>query len=64
MARILLGKATDSYDFDILDYSNELGGSSGQTQINSARIYELTSKNGVIVSIGIFDCFISTCDLS
>ena len=63
IANILIGKDVDCYDFNILDY-NEEGGSGGQTQTNSARMYEFTSKNGVMVSIGIFEYFISSCDLS
>jgi len=51
IANVLIGKGVDCYDFNILDHSNEQGGSSGQSQTNSARIYELSSKNDILVSI-------------
>ena len=50
IANVLIGKDADCYDFKILDHSNEQGGSSGQSQTNSARIYELSSKNRILVS--------------
>ena len=49
IANVLMGNV-DRYDFDILDHTNEQGGSDNQSQTNSARIYEITSKNGVMVS--------------
>lgn len=49
IANVLMGNV-DQYDFDILDHTNEQGGSDNQSQTNSARIYEITSKNGVMVS--------------
>jgi hypothetical protein len=51
IANVLIGKDIDSYDFAILDYTNEQGGSSCQSQTNSARVYELKSKNGIMVSV-------------
>jgi predicted GTPase len=56
IANVLIGNPLDHYDFNILDQSNEQGGSTGQSQTNSARVYELTSKNGILVSTGIFEC--------
>ena len=50
IANVLHSKDVDHYDFDILDHTNERGGSSNQSQTNSARLYEFTSKNGVVVS--------------
>jgi len=50
IANVLIGKSVDCYDFKILDHTNEQGGSGGQSQTNSARVYELTSKNGILVS--------------
>ena len=50
IANVLIGKSVDCYDFKILDHSNEQGGSGGQSQTNSARVYELTSKNDILVS--------------
>ena len=47
---ILTGKGVDRYEFKTLDYKNEQGGSGGQSQTNSARIYELSSVNGILVS--------------
>jgi hypothetical protein len=52
----LSANSVDCYDFGILDHSNEEGGSSGQSQTNSARIYEFTSKNGILVSTVFCEC--------
>jgi predicted GTPase len=49
IANVLIGNA-GHYDFDILDHTNEQGGSDNQSQTNSARLYEITSKNGIMVS--------------
>ena len=56
IANVLISKNVDCYDFGILDCSNEQGGSSGQSQTNSARIYEFTSKNGISVSASDLQC--------
>ena len=50
IANILIGKDIDHYDFEILDRTNEQHGSDNQSQTNSARIYELKSKNDIVVS--------------
>jgi len=55
IANVLIGKDTDHSDFTILDHTNEQGGSDNQSQTNSARLYEFTSSNGVVVSTGILD---------
>ena len=57
IGNVLLGKAHDGYKFDIVDQDNEEGGSSGQSQTNSARVYELTSANGILVSTGIWEYY-------
>jgi hypothetical protein len=36
---------------DILDHTNEAGGSTSESQTNSARIYNLTSRNRILVSL-------------
>ena len=54
IANVLAGNDIDNYNFDILDHTNELGGPNNQSQTNSARVYEFTSKNGVVVSVGTF----------
>ena len=51
LANALNGKSCDRYDLEFLDHRNERGASNGQSQTGSARIYEFTSKNGVLVSI-------------
>ena len=51
IANVLDGKGVDDYDFNILDHSNEAGGSASQSQTNDARLYEFESRNGMIVSI-------------
>ena len=52
LANVIVGNDVGHYNFDILDRTNELGGSNNQSQTNSARIYELTSKSGIVVSTG------------
>jgi len=51
IANVLLGNDIDHYDFGILDHTNEQGGPENQSQTNSARLYRLTSKNGMVVRI-------------
>jgi len=53
IANVFAGNDIDHYNFHILDHTNEQGGSNNQSQTNSARLYELTSKNGIVVSVGI-----------
>ena len=50
IANALHGNDVDHYDFNTLDHNNEQGGSNNQSQTNSARLYEFTSKNGIVVS--------------
>jgi len=50
IANVVTGKSIDHCDFSILDHTNEQGGSDNQSQTKSARLYELTSKNGIVVS--------------
>jgi len=47
---VLTGKGFKRYDAQTLDQKNEEGGSGSQSQTNSARIYELSSNNGISVS--------------
>ena len=54
---VLTGKDVNRYEFNTLDRSNEAGGSGGQSQTNSARIYELSSKNGILVSNEVCECY-------
>ena len=54
IANVLRGQNVDDYDFDILDRSNEQGGSDNQSQTKEARIYEFTSRNGILVRAGFF----------
>ena len=56
IANVLTGNDVDHFNFDILDRANEQGGSDNQSQTNLARVYEFTSKNGVTVSAGAFEC--------
>ena len=49
IANVLAGNDIDHYNFDILDYTNEQGGSNNQSQTNSTCLYELMSKNGMEV---------------
>ena len=54
---VLTGKDVDRYEFKTLDYKNEQGGSGGQSQTNSARIYDLSSVNGIGVSNKVRECY-------
>ena len=51
IANVLVGNGIDYYDFDIFDHANE---QNDQTQTNLARLYEITSNNGVVVSTSIY----------
>jgi predicted ATPase len=53
IANVLSGNEMSRYDFEILDYTNELAGSDNQSKTSSARLYKFTSKNGVEVSAAI-----------
>ena len=55
IANVLHGNDVGHYDSDILDHTNEQSGSNNQSQTNSARLYQITSKNGVVVSTGIYE---------
>ena len=50
IANVLHGNDVDHYDFYTLHHANKQGGSNNPSQTNSARLYELTSGNGVAVS--------------
>jgi len=51
IANVLAGNDIDHYNFNVLDLANEQGGSNNQSQTNSARFYQLTSNNGIVVSV-------------
>jgi len=53
IANVLTGNDIDHYNFEILDHTNKQGGSVNQSRTDSARLYELTSKNGLVVSANI-----------
>jgi len=55
IANVLIGRDVDHYDFEILDLTNEQGGSENQSQTNSARLYELRSNNDITVSASVSD---------
>ena len=52
IANVLTGNDIDHFNFNILDHTNEQGGSDNQSQAN---MYEFTSKNGKMVSPGAFE---------
>jgi len=54
---VLTGRDINRCQFKTFDYRNEQGGSSRQSQTNSARIYELSSKNGIPVSNKVCECY-------
>ena len=49
IANVLAGNDINHYNFNILDQTNERGGSNNQSQTNSTRLYELMSNNGMTV---------------
>ena len=49
LANVLIGNTIDHYDFEILDHTNEEGGSGSQSQTNSACFYEFRSIGGMLV---------------
>ena len=53
LANVLLGNDIDHYDSKTLNCPNQQGGAGNQSDTNSARLYELMSKNGMVVSAGI-----------
>ena len=53
IANVLTGNDIDHYDFDILDRTYEHGSLDNHPQTNSARLYELTSNNGIVVSFDV-----------
>ena len=57
IANVLHGNSVDHYDFELLDHSNEQGGSGRQSQTNSARVYKFTSRNGITVRAIVCGCF-------
>ena len=50
IANVLSGKEMGRYNFEILDRTNEQIGSDNQSKTNAARLYEFTSKSGIVVS--------------
>ena len=53
IANVLAGNDPARYNFGVLDHTNEQSRPNNQSQTNSARLYEFTSKNGVVVSTSI-----------
>ena len=49
IANVLFGEEIDHYNLKILDRTNEHTGSDNQSKTNSARLYEFTSKSGILV---------------
>ena len=52
IANVIAGNDIGHYDFNVLDHTNEQRDSNSQSQTNAAHLYELTSKNGIVVSTG------------
>ena len=55
IANVLIGNDPDHYNFHILDHDNEEGGSGSQSQTNAARIYDLPTKSGMLVSANVLE---------
>ena len=56
IANVLMCNDIDHYNFDILDRTNEQGGSNNQSQTNTSRLYKFTSMNGIMVCVGAYKC--------
>ena len=52
IANVLAGNDVDHGNFDILDHTN---GRENQSRTNSAHLYQITSKNGMVVSASVFE---------
>ncbi len=50
LANVLNGQKPQNYE-SFYDRSNESGGNVNQSQTNSARLYKLTSRNGIVVHV-------------
>ena len=55
LANVITSNVIGDYNFDILGQSNELGGPHNQSQTNSARVFEFSSKNFIMVSVGTYE---------
>ena len=55
ITNVFAANDNDHCNFRTLDHTNEQGGSNNQSQTHSARLYELTSKNGIVVTVGIHE---------
>ena len=55
IANVLIARDIDHYDFEILDPTHEQGVSDNQSRTSSARLYELRSNNGIMVSATVSD---------
>lgn len=53
ITNVLTGNDADHYNLNILDDTNEQGSPNSRSQTKEARLYEIPSKNGVVVSAGI-----------
>jgi len=53
IGNVLAGNDIDHYNFDILDHTDEQGGSNNQSQTKLARFYQFSSDNGMVVRAGI-----------
>lgn len=53
ISNVLRGNETDHYDLNVLDRTNEQGGPNSRSRTEEVRLYEITSKNGAVVSAGI-----------
>ena len=55
IANVLAGNDIGNYNFDILDHTNELGSSNNQSHTSSARFYDITNENGIVVSLDSYE---------
>jgi len=55
IANVVSGNEMNRYNFGILDGTNEQVGSDNQSKTSFARLYEFTSKSGIVVSTGILE---------
>ncbi len=55
IANVLAGNDIDHYGLKFLDYTNERSIYGDQSKTKSARLYEIRSKHGVMVSCSVFE---------
>jgi len=53
IANVIIGNDIDHLDYNILDGTDDQGGSDNQSQTNEPRLYEITSTNGIATFLNV-----------